>query len=570
MILPSERSVRKSSDQKDRNMSTTIEKPWFSSYSPDVPTAVDVPHQSIGEAWRARVTEDPAGTAAIYFDAKYSAATIDEMSDALAVGLAERGISKGSRVGIQLQNIPQFSISLLALWKLGAIGLLINPMYKGNEFRRLVVDSGAVGLIVEDSLYASAVEDSQDSRVAWILTTSGLDLQQRNDPRVFGSTVRPDASPDGDLLSIVEAHAGQRPHQVGVHQDDIALLTYTSGTTGPAKGATNTHGNLLHIAATNRQWYDFQPGDVMFAVAPLFHITGVGAVQATTLLHGGALLFANRPHPEVILELFKEHQVGHMIGSITVFNAIYQVEFGTAEHLQSAKALYSGGAPIPPATVVAFEEKFGKYIHNVYGMTETTSATIAVPRGQRASVDESSGSLSIGVPLPNVEAAIVDLDGNVLPPNTEGELELAGPQVVPGYWHNPEATEHTFPNGRLRTGDAAIMDERGWIYIVDRLKDQINVSGFKVWPREVEDVLYEHPAVYEAAVLGEQDAYRGETVVAYVSLKDNTAVDEAELMNFAKERLAAYKYPRKIYFLDDLPKTETGKIRRKALRTPHV
>lgn len=548
-------------------MSEAAAKPWLSSYSSKVPANVEVQFRSIGEAWQARVAQAPDETAVIYFDTTYSAACVDEMSDALAVALTARGLQKGDRVGVQLQNTPQFSITLLALWKLGAIGVLINPMYRGREFQRLVQNSGAVGLIVDDSLYETAKHDVQNFDVEWIITTSSLDLQDRNDSRIFEFTDKRQPSPDGDLVSLIGEFSGETPRPVDISPDDIALLTYTSGTTGPAKGATNTHDNLLYIAATNQKWLDFQQGDVMFAVAPLFHITGVGAVNTTALLHGGCLLFANRPHPEIILELFQEHQVDFIIGSITVFNAMYQVEFATPAHLKSAKALYSGGAPIPPATVTAFEEKFGKYIHNIYGLTETTSATVAVPLGQRADVDPASGSLSIGIPLSNMSASIVDLEGSPVPPNTQGELELSGPQVVPGYWNNQTATEHTLPKGRLRTGDAAIMDERGWIYLVDRLKDQINVSGFKVWPREVEDALYEHPAVYEAAVVGEEDSYRGETVVAYVSLQNNQTVDQQKLIEFTKERLAAYKYPRRIYFLDDLPKTETGKIRRKALRT---
>jgi long-chain acyl-CoA synthetase len=170
------------------------------------------------------------------------------------------------------------------------------------------------------------------------------------------------------------------------------------------------------------------------------------------------------------------------------------------------------------------------------------------------------------VPLPNLFARIVDAEGEAVESGTEGELELSGPQVIAGYWHNEEATQQTMPGGRLRTGDVAIMDEEGWVYLVDRLKDLINVSGFKVWPREVEDVLYEHPSVLEAAVVGEPDEYRGETVVAYVSLKNGAVAVERELVDFAKERLAAYKYPRVVHVIDELPKTLTGKIRRRELR----
>lgn len=226
----------------------------------------------------------------------------------------------------------------------------------------------------------------------------------------------------------------------------------------------------------------------------------------------------------------------------------------------------SGGAPIPPATVSAFEAKFGCYIHNAYGMTETTAGVIAVPPGLRAPVDSSSGSLSVGLPLPRVQLRTLDPTGRPTEPGVAGELEVSGPQVVSGYWQNPAASASTMPEGRLHTGDVAIIDERGWVYLVDRLKDQINVSGYKVWPREVEDAFYEHPMVFEAAVVGRPDTYQGESVVAYVSVRNGSAVTTDELMAFARDRLAAYKRPKEIHIIDELPKTQTGKIRRAALK----
>jgi long-chain acyl-CoA synthetase len=199
-------------------------------------------------------------------------------------------------------------------------------------------------------------------------------------------------------------------------------------------------------------------------------------------------------------------------------------------------------------------------------MTETTAAGIAVPRGREAPVHAASGTLSVGVPMQNVHVRVIAADGSTMPPGKEGELEFWAPQVVSGYWRNPAATATTFPGGRLRTGDVAVIDEDGWIYLVDRLKDLINTSGFKVWPREVEDALYEHPDVFEAAVVGEPDEYRGETVVAHVSLKGGATATPDDLVAFARDRLAAYKRPRRVYIVDDLPKTATGKIRRRELR----
>jgi len=525
-----------------------------------------VEYESIVHAWKARAAANPERAALRYFDGVMTAAEVDRASDALAAGLEARGTNRGDRVGIYLQNIPQYALTLLALWKLGATALLLNPMYKRSELRHLIDDSGAIGIICADTAAKETLETLTDSTVRWLISTSALDFQTRNDPRVFNETDRPAPAVDGDVAALIRDFDGLRPADIDLTKDDVALLTYTSGTTGPPKGAMNTHGNVLNVATTFGEWAQLAPGDVVLAVAPLFHITGAVINGAISLITDTTLVFTGRFHPEVVLEAFAEHKVTYTIGAITVFNAILEIPQASADHFSTVKALFSGGAPIPPSTVERFKKGFGVYIHNAYGMTETTSGVIAVPPGAEAPVDAASGTLSIGVPLPNIEARIMGVDGAPVPPGTQGELELSGPQIVPGYWNNPEATIHTMPGGRLRTGDVAIMDERGWVYLVDRLKDQINVSGFKVWPREVEDVLYEHPAVHEAAVVGQPDEYRGETVVAFVSLKSGTSATEQELIAFTKERLAAYKYPRSVHVIGDLPKTQTGKIRRRELR----
>jgi long-chain acyl-CoA synthetase len=547
-------------------MEVTTTHRWVNSYPVGVSATHVVEAASLVHAWQRRVERNPGRRAIAYFDGMLSAREVDELSSALAVALGSRGVARGDRIGIQLQNIPQYAISFLALWKLGAIGVLLNPMYRGRELRHLIDDSGARGLIVDDDLYTATARTAEDSTVEWIITTSGRDFQSRNDPRIFDPAKPMETSPDGDLMVLVGEFAGQTPPPVDLTHEDVALLAYTSGTTGPPKGAMNTHGNILNVAESTALWMGLEPGDCVLAVAPLFHITGAVIDAVMPLLEDTPLIFVNRTQPEVVVEAFREQGVTCTTGSITVFNAIDQLKEATAEHFASTKTLYSGGAPIPPSTVEKFEQRFGQYIHNIFGMTETTSAVIATPPGSRAPVDPSSGSLSIGLPMPNIEARIVDPDGRPVPPGEQGELELSGPQIVPGYWENPEATMHAMPGGRLRTGDVAIIDEAGWVYIVDRLKDQINVSGYKVWPREVEDVLYEHSAVFEAAVVGVPDAYRGETVVAYVTVRAGTQPTEQELIDFAKSRLAAYKYPRKIHIIDDLPKTQTGKIRRRALR----
>ncbi|APE25447.1 Long-chain-fatty-acid--CoA ligase [Streptomyces venezuelae ATCC 10712] len=529
-------------------------------------TGPDAVPGSLVAAWKARVARNPGGTALRFFDGALSAREVDAASDALAAAFEARGTGRGDRVGVYLQNVPQYALVLLALWKLGATALGLNPMYRRRELRRIVEDSGAVGVVCADEDVHETLGTLAGSTVRWLISTSALDYQSRNDPRVFATTERLAPAPDGDLVALIGAYRGRRPAPVELTPEDVAFLTYTSGTTGPPKGAMNTHANVLSVVATCASWVRVDDGDVVFAMAPLFHITGAVVNATLSLLTDTTLVLAGRFHPEVALEAFAEHQVTYTIGSITAYNAIYELPQAGPEHFATAKALYSGGAPIPPATVERFRERFGVYLHNGYGMTETTSAVIAVPPGERAPVHLPSGTLSIGKPLPHLTARVVDLHGDPMPCGQQGELELSGPQVVPGYWGKPEATRRTMPEGRLRTGDVAVIDEQGWVYLVDRLKDQINVSGYKVWPREVEDALYEHPSVLEAAVVGQPDEYRGETVVAYVSLKAGLTASAEELIAFSRERLAAYKCPRTIHFLADLPKTQSGKIRRAELR----
>ncbi|AWH92458.1 class I adenylate-forming enzyme family protein [Dietzia lutea] len=551
-------------------MSQSDPRPWRELYRAGLDESAVARRSSLVEAWRERVTAAPDRVAIAYFDTELSAGEVDEMSDALATALQVRGVAPGDRVGIHLQNIPQYALAMLALWKIGAAAVVLNPMYFGRELRLPVADSGAVGIIATDRDVPAIRDAVSDTDVAWVVSTSERDLQTRNDPRAFGDEQPAEPSADGDLVDLIRQFEGRAPEQVTVTPDDLALLTYTSGTTGPPKGAMNSHGNVVAVARSFADFVDMAPGDVVLAIAPLFHITGAVINATLALIGDAALVFAGRFRPEVVLDAFREHGVTFTIGSITAYNALMRLDDAGPEHFAAVKTLYSGGAPIPPSTVERFAERFGHYIHNGYGMTETTSGVIAVPPGLRAPVDAASGTLSIGVPLPGIDAEVVDADDAPVAPGEQGELVLSGPQIVAGYWRNEAATESTMPGGRLHTGDVAVMDAAGWVYLVDRLKDQINASGYKVWPREVEDALYEHDAVFEAAVVGLPDEYRGEKVVAFVSLKAGRTATEDELIAFAADRLAAYKRPAEIHLVPELPKTQTGKIRRRELRDAHA
>lgn len=555
--------------------STTTQHVWTRLYPAGVGATPEINDESAAHAWNARVDAHPDQTAVAYRGTTYTTTAIDREAEALATGFLERGLTKSSIVGVYLQNVPQFAVALLAAWKIGVVPLVLNPMYRGRELRALIDDSAASAIICDEGDLAQVRETLAGGSVTWVLTTN--DDEYATDPTLD----TPDASPAeaaptesgiaGDswapFLAAHRTEAPTRRTELLPGLDDAALLTYTSGTTGPAKGAVGTHRNVLAVARSYGAWMSLGEGDVMLAIAPLFHITGAVACAATSLIFPITLDFIGRVNAEKIISAIRDDKVTVTIGSITVYNALLEHKSATAEDMQSVRYLYSGGAPVPPATVERFRNRFGHYIHNIYGMTETASAVIGVPPNTEAPVDPATDTLAIGVPFPGLEARIVDVaDGTVITDSTAGELELRGPQITPGYLGKPEANEAAFDDGWLRTGDVGVMDEVGWIYLVDRIKDQINASGYKVWPREVEDVLYEHPAVLEAAVVGQPDDYRGETVVAYVSLRAGQDASPDELIAFTKERLAAYKYPRIVHVMSDLPKTHTGKIQRRMLR----
>ena len=549
-------------------MSVYDEKPWLSLYDQGQPAEIALEFTDALSMFRASVSRNPDGDIIRYFGGRITARELDELSDAFAVALADLGVRAGDRVAVYVQNVPQFVIAMLAAWKAGGIAVPVNPMNRARELDAVLRDSGARVLVCLEGLYrdvARAVIEDGGLETA-VVTTSELDYRARDDQRVFAGIERLDHPGAHDMAELIERHRGQVPADVTFGPDDTAFLTYTSGTTGPPKGAMNTHRNVVFNSQAYRQWCGLGPDDVILGVAPLFHITGLIAGVTTSLLLGAPLVLAYRFEPSAMLETIRDERATFTVGSITVFIALMNAPDAQREALASLTRIWSGGAPIPPSTVKAFQAQFGQYIHNIYGLTETTSPSHGVPYDATAPVDDASGALSVGVPVFNTVVRIVGDDGQDLPAGEVGEIVTSGPMVVPGYWNKPEETAHALPGGALHTGDVGYMDANGWFYIVDRKKDQINAGGYKVWPREVEDVLYQHEAVREAAVVGVPDAYRGETVKAYVSLRPGQTATAEELIAFCRQQMAAYKYPRQVEFLDELPKTVSGKLLRRELR----
>lgn len=518
------------------------ERPWLARYAEGQPADIEPDHPSALAMFQATVRRAPDAVAIHYRDHALTYAGLGELSGAFAAALAQRGVGRGDRVALYLQNVPEFVVAVVAAWRLGAIAVPVNPMLKEREVRTVLEDCEPVALVTLESLWEEVARDA-----------------------VAGTSVHTVvAAPE--VHELARAHAGQAPPDPGLGPDDVAFLTYTSGTTGPPKGAMNTHGNVAFSSQTYRDWAGVGGDDVILAVAPLFHITGLVAHVGLSLLTGASMVLDYRFDAAQALELIERHRVTFTTGAITVFMALMDAAEAGERDLSSLRTIVSGGAPIAPATVEAFESRFGTYIHNIYGLTETTSPSHCVPIGTRAPVDPASGALSVGVPVYGTVVRVVGEDGRDLPPGEVGEIVTSGPQVVPGYWGRPEESAQAIPGGALHTGDVGFMDADGWFYVVDRKKDQINAAGYKVWPREVEDVLYGHPAVREAAVVGVPDAYRGETVKAFVSLRPGEHVETDELIAFCRERMAAYKYPRVVELVDELPRTASGKVLRRVLR----
>ena len=540
-------------------------KPWLSLYAPGIGPTQAREHRNMLSLFRGALA-DPDAAALVYFDGEITYGELDTMSDALAAWMAAAGVGAGDRVSIILQNVPHFVIAMVAAWKLGAIPVPANPMYRRDELAKLFADCEPALVVAHDDQATTAMEGLEKAgRTAAVLSVNAHDFQTRDDARVL-PTERPSPAGANDFLASVRAHAGAAVPARMPAPDDIGLLLYTSGTTGQPKGAMLRHSGMAFTSQIFRDWAPVPRGATILGIAPLFHITGIIAHIGVAFSARASLILHYRFEPSLVLDVIRERRPTFTGGAITAFNALMNAPGVSADDFASFDGLMSGGAPIAPALADAIEARLGQTVFPAYGMTETTSPTHIGPKNRRPPVDPATGAMAIGVPIQDTEAMIVGDDGRPVPVGEVGEVWMRGPQIMTGYWNKPEQTAESLSDGWMHSGDVGFMDDAGWFYLVDRKKDMISASGFKVWPREVEDVLVAHPAVREAAVVGEPDAYRGETVKAFVSFKPGLEATLEEITAHCRERLASYKVPRRIEVIDELPKTLTGKIQRVELR----
>ena len=501
---------------------------------------------------------------------------VNDLSSRFASALSSMGVRKGDRVAIFLPNIPQFVISYFGILRAGGIVVTNNPLYKERELEHQLRDSGAEVIVALKDVvkgvdfYSSLAGCRDRLELKQVLTTSVTDFLPPVKRKLAGLVGVKNVAREHttDFVGLVRSSAPQSEPVPVDPVNDVALLQYTGGTTGVSKGAMLTHYNLYSNAIRTATALPVTESDVSLAVLPLYHIYGMTATLNAPLSAGAQVVLLPQFHVEEVMKTIQSKRVTSFCAVPAMYIAIISNPKVRNFNLRSVRACISGGSALPNAVRQKFIELTGGNLVEGYGLSETSPVTHVNPVSGGVVKDG-----SIGLPVPETDAIVVDVEDwtKVLPTGSVGELAVKGPQVMRGYWNMEDETRLVMHDGWFLTGDIARMDEDGYFYIVDRKKDMINVGGFKVYPRDVEEVLFEHPDIKEAGVIGIPDGFSGEAVKAYVVLKDQSKpLTEAEVEKFCAEKLMKYKVPKKVEFVPELPKTLIGKVLRRKLRERHA
>jgi long-chain acyl-CoA synthetase len=558
-------------------------RPWLHHYEPGVPASLDIPDHALIWLLDNAASRYPGHTAFIYYGTKLTYVRFATLANRFALALQSLGIRKGDRVAIALPNIPQYPIAFFGALKAGAVVVPTNPLYTGHEMQHQLSDSGARVMVMLDSFYPIVREIRKETALEHIIITSPADFLPPLLRTLYPLSQRREKLPQPPLTAkelqsdpmLHTMHEMIDSHNKGVELfnlpepacgDDLAVLQYTGGTTGLSKGAMLTHRNLLANAFQTRYWTPRarDGAETTLCVAPFFHSYGLTVGMNLSILAAATMILLPRFKAKDVVKAIRRYRPSIFPGIPTMYIAIMREAGQHAEYLSSVKYCISGAAPLPAKVQSDFEAmSHGKVVEG-YGLSEASPVTHCNP------LTEECRNGSIGLPLPNVEAAIIDPEtGKPLPPGEIGEIVVKGPNIMKGYWNREQETKDIFIDGWMRTGDIGRMDEDGYFYVVERKKDLIIASGFNVYPREVEEVLFRHPSVAEAAVAGAPDEYRGETVAAFVVLKPGIEPSEQtkqDILAFCKQELAAYKVPKILEFRESLPKSLIGKVLRRELK----
>ena len=536
-----------------------------------VPFTMDYPEIPVYALLDESAEKHPDATALIFQDRRITYRELKEEVDRFATALQKMGVARKDKVALFLPNIPQFVISYYGALKAGAIVTAISPLYKEREAAHQIHDSGAETLVVLDLLYPALEKVMGELGLKRTIVTGVKDYMPTV-KRILGSllgkvpsyNVEMGADMHHFLDLIKEYPPSPEPVEVDA-KEDLALLQYTGGTTGIPKGAMLTHYNLVSNALMCNAWLDAQEGEeVQINVLPLYHIFGMTVTMNNAIASAGSMVLLPRFDAKDVLSSIQKYGATIFGGVPTLYAALINTPEISSYDLSSIKFCISGASPLPPEVQKKFMELTGGILVEGYGLTEASPVTHANPLDPTL---ETVKIGSIGFAWPDTEAGIMGKEtGELLPFGDIGELVIKGPQVMKGYWNMQEETDAVLKDGWLYTGDIARMDEEGYFYIVDREKDLIKFRGYSVYPREIEDVLYEHPAVKVAAVVGKPDDVSGEIPKAFLVLKEGAEATEEEMIEFVRERIAPYKRIREVEFRDELPMTLVGKVLKKDLR----
>ena len=555
-----------------------MERPWHKHWPNGVPKSIDYPRMPLHQILRDTAKKHGDLPATSFYGATLTYGELDDQANRFAAGLRKLGVKKGDRVGLILPNSPMYVIAFFGVLRAGGTVVQTNPLYTPRELQELYEDAGATVVVTLDLFLPNLLKAKPKTMVRHVIVSDvkrflpGLlallyPIKKKRDLKKAGhfplvTPAEPWVHRFEDLLAATPDPAKEPPVDA---EKDVAVLQYTGGTTGTPKGAMLTHFNLVANTYQGAAWLPgAKPGDRTLAAIPMFHVFGLTvALLVSVKLAAQMILHPNPREIGAILKLVTKTHPSIFPGVPTMYVAILGHPKLAKANLKGIKACLSGAAPLPLEVRRKFERLTGGKLVEGYGLTEASPITHANPLTADGLVKE-----SIGIPIPDTDCKIVDVETGTreMPRGESGELAVRGPQVMKGYWGKKADTEAVLRDGWLYTGDVGTMDADGYFTIVERKKDLIIASGYNVYPREVEEVLFGHPAVMEAAVVGIPDPYRGETVKAYVVLKAGATATDQEILAYCKERLAAFKVPKQVSFRKDLPKSLVGKVIRRTLR----
>ena len=550
-----------------------MEKIWLKSYTPGVPATIDFADIPLQLALTQTAARTPNNSALVFLGKTIRYMELDVMVSRFASALKSLGVGHGDRVALLLPNLVQTVVGMYGAFRLGAVAVPNNPLYTDRELEHQLRDSGCRWIICLDTLVPRIARLRQKTEIKSIISCHIRDYLPFPLKQLFPFVKKslhlntPRLDDIYEFTTLINSHLPVTENYPS-SMDETAVIVYTGGTTGVSKGVELTHRNLSSNCQQARAWcLDFADDkEIVLGCLPFFHTYGLTASMNMSIFYGWLNVLIPKPEALAILKAVEKYKVTFIPGVPTLFNAMINHPAIKKFSLNSVKACLSAAAPLPLETIRGFQAVTGILISEAYGLTETSPCTHAIPFGGKVKPG------CIGLPIPNTDARLVDIDdaGREISTFGEpGELCVKGPQVMKGYHNRPEENAAAFKDGWFLTGDIATVDEEGYFTIVDRKKDMTISGGFNVYPREVDEVLFAHPKILEACAIGVPDSHFGERVKAYVVLKPDQYVTEQEIIDYCRERMANYKAPKVVEFIDKLPKSEIGKILRKGLVEMH-